>query len=55
MYLDISTGLGSTAKSMKLAVGITSGHMRNIFVGKTGIFVTSDGVLWDAKVIDLMS
>lgn len=54
MYIDISTGKGSTFKSMKLAVAVTSGHMRNLFIGKCGIFITPDGTVWDAKVFDFI-
>ena len=54
MYLDIATEGGSAVKSMKVAVAVTSGHMRNLFIGKSGIFYTRDGSVWDAKVIDFI-
>ncbi len=54
MYLDITKGAGSTLKTMKLAVAVTSGHVRNIFIGKSGVFFTGDGEVWDAKIFDFV-
>lgn len=50
MYLDITRG----DKKMKLAVAVTSGRVNNIFVGKTGVFFTHNGEVWDAKIFDLV-
>ncbi len=54
MYLDIVKGAGATEKTMKLAVAVTSGHIRNIFIGKRGVFFTGDGEVWDAKIFDFV-
>ncbi len=54
MYLELNTGKGADAKKMTMAAAVTSGSMRNIFIGKTGVFMTGDGIEWDAKVIDLI-
>lgn len=54
MYLDITRGAGADAKAMKLAVAVTSGDVRNIFIGKRGVFFTDDGSVWDAKIFDFV-
>ena len=54
IYLDATSGLGKDAKTMKLAVGVTSGNMRHFFLGKSGVFYTADGVMWDARIIDMI-
>lgn len=54
IYLDATSGLGKDVKTMKLAVGVTSGHMRHFFPGKSGVFYTADGVMWDAKIVDMI-
>ena len=54
MYLDVTRKAGNEQKSMKLAVAVTSGHVRNIFVGKCGVFFTDDGAVWDAKIFDFV-
>lgn len=50
MYLDITRG----DRRMKLAVAVTSGRVYNIFIGKTGVFFTHDGEVWDAKIFDFV-
>ena len=54
MYLELSTGTADKLRKMTLAVAITSGTMRNIFVGKHGVYLTADNTEWDAKIIDLV-
>lgn len=54
MYLELNTGKAPDAKKMTLAAAITSGTMRNIFIGKSGVFMTENGMEWDAKVIDVI-
>jgi len=54
MYLEAVTGDAGALRTMKLAVAVTSGHMRNLFVGKCGVFFTGNGEVWDAKVIDFI-
>ena len=39
---------------MTLAVAVTSGNIRNLFIGKHGIFYAVDGSVWDARIIDLI-
>ncbi len=55
MYLTLSTGVKDKLRTMKIAVGVTSGFMGNLYVGKNGVFFTPDGAVWDAKVVDLLS
>lgn len=54
MYLELNTGKGPEARKQTLAAAITSGTMRNIFIGKSGVFTTENGIEWDAKVIDVI-
>ncbi len=54
MYITVTTGEPDKLRSMSLAVAVTSGHMRNLFIGKSGVFFTPDGVVWDAKVTDFI-
>ncbi|MDR0932452.1 MAG: hypothetical protein LBM70_05455 [Victivallales bacterium] len=54
IYLDAVTGKPGALKTMKLAVAVTSGNIRNFFIAKHGIFFAADGELWDAKIIDLI-
>lgn len=53
-YVEITTGPTTALRKLTLAVAITSGNMRNLFIGKRGVFFTPDGVLWDARVIDFI-
>ena len=52
MYVNVSTGPVGAVRNMTLAVAVTSGDMYNLFIGKSGVFITPDGVAWDAQVID---
>ncbi len=52
MYVEVSTGQVGAVRKMTLAVAVTSGDMYNLFIGKSGVFVTPDGITWDAQVID---
>lgn len=54
LYVDLSRGAGEEKKTMKIAVAVTSGDVRNLFIGKTGIFFTGGGETWDAKVFDFV-
>jgi len=54
LYIDVTRECGTDIKTMKLAVAVTSGHVRNLFIGKSGIFYTDDGAAWDAKVFDFL-
>ena len=54
MYLAAQTGQPDALRKMDLAVAVTHGDMNNLFVGKSGVFFTPDGSVWDAKVIDFI-
>ena len=54
MYINATTGTAPAAKSMTLAVAVTAGTMRRLFVGKSGVFYTPDGLIWDAVVTDFI-
>ncbi len=54
MYLDLVNGKGAAEKKMKVAVAVTSGSMRHLFIGKSGVFYTGDGEIWDAKIFDFI-
>ena len=54
MYIDAQTGPPNALKKMQLAVAVTHGDMYNLFVGKTGVFFTANGEVWDAKVTDFI-
>ena len=54
MYIDAQTGEKDALKKMQLAVAVTHGDMYNLFVGKSGVFFTADGTVWDAKVTDFI-
>ena len=52
MYIETLSGVGAAAKKQNYAVAVTSGDMNNLFVGKCGIFITGNGTVCDAKVVD---
>ncbi len=54
MYITVTTGTAPAVKSMNLAVAVTAGTMRRLFVGKSGVFYTPDGLIWDAVITDLI-
>ena len=54
MYLALEAKVGAEVKKMTVATAVTSGTMRHIFIGKSGIFYAGDGTEYDAKVIDLV-
>ena len=54
MYVALTTGKPDALKKMTLAVAVTSGTMRDIFIGRPGVFISNDGVEWDATVIDFV-
>lgn len=54
IYLDAVTGKPGALRTMKLAVAVTSGNIRNFFPNKHGIFFSADGEVWDAKITDLV-
>ncbi|MCI7644138.1 MAG: hypothetical protein MST10_07320 [Lentisphaeria bacterium] len=54
IYAEITTGELNNLQKMLIAAAVTNGDMKNIFVGKTGVFVTNSGVEWDARVVDIV-
>lgn len=54
LYIEATTGKTGNLKTMTLAVAVTSGNIRNLFIGKHGIFFAADGSVWDARIIDLI-
>lgn len=54
MYLALESTVNKEVRKMTVATAVTSGTMRNIFIGKCGIFYDGDGVEYDAKVIDFV-
>lgn len=54
MYINATTGTAPATKSMTLAVAVTAGTMRRLFIGKSGVFYTPDGLIWDAVITDLI-
>lgn len=52
MYIETVSGVGAAMKKLNYAVAVTSGDMNNLFVGKYGIFITGNGTVCDAKVVD---
>ena len=53
-YVEITGGNPGAVQKSTLAVGVTSGSMRNLFVGKRGVFFSADGKVYDAKVTDFI-
>ena len=54
LYVEATTGRTENARRMTLAAAVTSGNIRNLFIGKHGIFYAVDGSVWDARIIDLI-
>ena len=54
IYIEITGGTGSNAIKKNLAVAVTSGSMRDLFVGKHGVFFAASGEVCDARVIDFV-
>lgn len=53
IYLEVSSGIAGAPPRI-LAAAVTSGNMRNLFVGKRGVFFPADGGIADARVIDFI-
>ena len=54
IYVEISRGLPNALVKQTLAVAVTSGNVRNIFIGKRGVFFDAASGEFDAKVIDFI-
>ena len=53
-YIEITRKLATAPGKQLLAVAITSGTMRNLFVGKRGVFFDADGVEYDAQIVQFL-
>lgn len=54
LYVEISRiDAGNTVKQL-LAVAVTGGTMRTLFIGKHGIFVDVGGNMYDARICDMV-
>ncbi len=53
LYVEISRSNGTVTESQQLAIAVTSGTMRSLFVGKRGVFFDTDGVIYDAEIKDI--
>ena len=53
IYVEISRTNGSATLKQLLAVAVTSGTMRSLFIGKHGVFFDTDGVIYDAVIRDI--
>ncbi|MBQ4107086.1 MAG: hemophore-related protein [Lentisphaeria bacterium] len=51
-YIEISRR--QTVEKCQLAVAITSGSMRNLFVGKRGVFFSAEGEEYDARIVQFL-
>lgn len=55
IYVEIMrAGADSKINKELLAVAVTGGTMRSLFVGKHGVFFDSDGVIYDAVIKDIV-
>jgi len=52
-YVEVTAAPGGGGKRL-LAAAITAGSMRNLFVGKCGIFFDADGTVCDARIVDFI-
>ena len=50
-YVEVTAAGGA---KRQLAAAITAGSMRNLFVGKCGIFYDADGTVCDARIVDFL-
>ncbi|MCQ2379965.1 MAG: hypothetical protein MJ025_03460 [Victivallaceae bacterium] len=50
LYLEVQLA----KEKMNIVAGVTSGNVKNLFLGKYGIFIDPDGHLWQAKVVDMI-
>ncbi len=56
MYLLYAEVTGRQDKDIKfdIVAAVTSGSAGNLRIGKRGIFLTTDGCLWDAQIVDIV-
>jgi hypothetical protein len=54
LYVEISRTVAGKPEKQLLAVAVTGGTMRTLFVGKHGVFLDTDGNLFDARITDMV-
>lgn len=54
VYADLTSGQIEKQSKMTIAAAITGGTMRNLFIGKSGVFIDNRGAEWDARIIDMI-
>ncbi len=54
LYVEISRSVAGAVEKQLLAVAVTGGTMRTLFVGKHGIFMDTDGNIYDARITDMV-
>ena len=54
MYLKLTRLEQNIEETTFIATAVTSGRVKNIFIGKRGIFVSNDSRHWDAVVVDFV-
>ena len=54
MYLKLTSKKDGKILDSDIATAVTSGNIRNLYIGKRGVFFTPDGAEWDAEVIDFL-
>ena len=54
IYVNISRGKPGAIVKNTIAVAVTNGSMRRLFVGKRGVFFDVDGLEYDAEIFDMV-
>lgn len=54
LYVEISRTVAGVPEKKLLSVAVTGGTMRTLFVGKHGVFMDTDGNIYDARITDMV-
>ena len=54
IYVNISRGVPGAVVKNTIAVAVTNGSMRRLFIGKRGVFFDVDGLEYDAEIFDMI-
>lgn len=54
LYVEILRSVAGVPEKQLLAVAVTGGTMRTLFIGKHGVFVDTDGNVYDARITDMV-
>ena len=54
LYVEINRNTAAGPEKKLLAVAVTGGTMRTLFIGKHGVFFDTDGNIWDARIADMV-